>query len=627
MYRPAPPRPKKTRICRSRDGCYTCRRKHRKCDLTKPSCSNCTRNGLDCEGYDLRLTWLPASLGTGHNPQRPKSKTSAEKIISPPSISPNTATSVSYLNEPDRWLDVPIDDATTVDDAQLQQLLTHAVNNPQFSRGFLLLDHEAYLLSHFNRCVHGQLMHLMGDWLTELLYHPYLQPALIAISASNLFQEYIFRRDPSLASYHIKERKIDALTQSCYRLAINYYNDAIRTISGTTSNGNKSPQLNLASTLLLVLFEWQSGSVHGSFVHMDGADAIVKSSLKQLSQTSTGPLLLKSWADMRARKNRQKLPFRPLEIEFSRASDPRHRVLMSHALQFSSVIAPALTNAISMRDRLVLQVCAACEGIDESLVLSHFRQWYSHAFDFKYSEELSSEAGCAVTMKELMSGLDATRQALREWHSSLDESRLPVSQASLHPALDQSFEDRLVLVEDITPLQFQTPEAAFDYLRYAVSLVITSPQVLDRYVFATRLRAPKTYVPAVVAHLLSVIEGLDPAQLFRYDVYDSGPLWVLVTLALCVPESHIVSWILETIMPRYEKYAHRGSILITFINVKDMLLCIQSQLQKGTLPLLCSSSSVITEDLISSPVARFGQKFAIIGRDTSGSFNYTIVSA
>ncbi|KAF4414793.1 hypothetical protein FACUT_13958 [Fusarium acutatum] len=296
----------------------------------------------------MRLTWLPASVGTGDNPQRPKRTASPEKNISPPSMRPDAATSVSYLNEPDRWLDATIDDATIVDDAQLRQLLTHAVDNPQLSRGFLLLDHEAYLLSHFNRCVHGQLMHLMGDWLTDLLYHPYLQPALIAISASNLFQE----------------------------------------------------------------------------------------------------------------------------------------------------------------------------------------QWYSHAFDFNYSEELSSEAGCVLTIKELMNGLDATKQTLQEWHNGLDGSRLPVLQASLRSALDQNFEDQLVLVEDVAPLHFQTPEAAFDYLRYAVSLVITSPQVLGIYVLANRPKASKTHVPAVVAHLLSVIEGLDPAQLIRYDVYDSGPLWVLVTLAL-----------------------------------------------------------------------------------------------
>ncbi|KAF5989158.1 hypothetical protein FBULB1_1123 [Fusarium bulbicola] len=178
-------------------------------------------------------------------------------------------------------------------------------------------------------------------------------------------------------------------------------------------------------------------------------------------------------------------------------------------------------------------MCAASEGIDERLVLSHFRQWYSHAFDFNYTEELSSEAQCVLTIKELMHGLDATKQVLHEWRNGLDKSQLPVLQASFPSALDQIFEDRLVLVGDVAPLQFRNPEAAFNYLRYAVSLVITSPQVLSMYVHATRPRAPSTHVPAVVAHLLSVIEGLDPAQLIHYDVYDSGPLWVLVTLALC----------------------------------------------------------------------------------------------
>ncbi|KAF5253132.1 hypothetical protein FANTH_1963 [Fusarium anthophilum] len=520
-----------------------------------------TASGLECDGYTVRLTWLPASVGTGDNPQRPNRTAAREKNTSPPSKTSNLAISVSYLSEPNRWLGALIDDDTNGDDAHLQQLLTHAADHHVPSRSFFLLDHEAYLLSHFNRCVHGQLMHLMGDWLTDLLYHPYLEPALMAISASNLFQENVFRRDPTSSSCHIKERQTDKLTQSCFRLAINYYNDAIRAISDTTSNGyNPPPHLNLAVTLLLVLFEWESGSVHGSFVHMDGADAIVISSFEELCQTSTGRLLLKSWADMRARKNRQKLAFRPLEIELSRASDTRDRVLMSHALQFSSGVASALTNAVSMRDRLVLQMCAASDGIDERLVLSHFRQWYSHAFDFSYTEELSSEADCVLTTKELMNALDATKQVLHEWRNGLDKSQLPVLQASFPSAINQILEDRLVLVEDVTPLQFRTPEAAFNYLRYAVSLVITSPQVLNMYVLATRPRAPKTQVPAVVAHLISVIEGLDPAQLIHYDVYDSGPLWVLVTLALCVPEPHIVSWILDTILPRYEKCERNAAV-------------------------------------------------------------------
>ncbi|KAF5643378.1 uncharacterized protein FTJAE_3178 [Fusarium tjaetaba] len=510
------------------------------CDLTKPSCSNCTRNGLDCDGYTLRLTWLPASVGIGDNPQRPKRTASPKKNRLPLSREPIPATSVSYLREPDRWLEALTDDGANADDAHLQQLLIHAADHQESSRGFLLLDHETYLLNHFNRCVRGHLLHLMGNWLTDLSYHPYLEPALMAISASNLFQQSVFRRDPTLSACHIKEKHTDKMTQSCFRLAINYYNDAIRMISDTTSTGNKSPQLNLAVTLLLVLFEWESGSVHGSFVHMDGADAIVISSFEELCQTSTGRLLLKSWADMRARKNRQKLAFRPLEIELSRASDTRDRVLMSHALQSSSGVASALTNAISMRDRLVLHMCVACDEIDESLVLSHFRKWYSHAFDFNYTAELSSEAGCVLTTKELMDGLDATKQVLHGWRNGLDKSQLPFLQASSPSALDHVFEDRLVLVGDVAPLQFRTPEAAFNYLRYAVSLVITSSQVLSMYVLATRPRALRTHIPVVVAHLLSVIEGLDPMQLIRYDVYDSGPLWVLVTLALYMRSIRIV---------------------------------------------------------------------------------------
>ncbi|PON21912.1 hypothetical protein TGAM01_v209168 [Trichoderma gamsii] len=48
MYKPAPPRPKKTNICRSRSGCKTCRQRRKKCDERKP-CSLCKRLGVACE--------------------------------------------------------------------------------------------------------------------------------------------------------------------------------------------------------------------------------------------------------------------------------------------------------------------------------------------------------------------------------------------------------------------------------------------------------------------------------------------------------------------------------------------------------------------------------------------------
>jgi hypothetical protein len=42
---------------RSRNGCTTCKKRHRKCDETKPSCQECKKKKLKCEGYDLKLQW------------------------------------------------------------------------------------------------------------------------------------------------------------------------------------------------------------------------------------------------------------------------------------------------------------------------------------------------------------------------------------------------------------------------------------------------------------------------------------------------------------------------------------------------------------------------------------------
>lgn len=42
-------------------GCWTCRSRKIKCDETRPICSQCCAKGLECEGYGVRLQWLPAA--------------------------------------------------------------------------------------------------------------------------------------------------------------------------------------------------------------------------------------------------------------------------------------------------------------------------------------------------------------------------------------------------------------------------------------------------------------------------------------------------------------------------------------------------------------------------------------
>ncbi|KAL6922627.1 hypothetical protein FSST1_006653 [Fusarium sambucinum] len=42
---------------RSRNGCTTCKRRHRKCDETKPACLQCQNHNLQCDGYAIKLQW------------------------------------------------------------------------------------------------------------------------------------------------------------------------------------------------------------------------------------------------------------------------------------------------------------------------------------------------------------------------------------------------------------------------------------------------------------------------------------------------------------------------------------------------------------------------------------------
>jgi hypothetical protein len=63
---------------RSRTGCLTCRRRRKKCDERKPTCRNCERNNLHCDGYQNPIKWKALTSVAGrqhHNPDastRPK---------------------------------------------------------------------------------------------------------------------------------------------------------------------------------------------------------------------------------------------------------------------------------------------------------------------------------------------------------------------------------------------------------------------------------------------------------------------------------------------------------------------------------------------------------------------------
>ncbi|KAJ9142400.1 hypothetical protein NKR23_g7140 [Pleurostoma richardsiae] len=93
----APEQPDPDRIRRVRTGCWTCRRRGYRCDETKPSCKECIRLSLDCEGYGIRLRWTtsssPAGPGKGNAPVNRPGRSRRLRRTSPPTSDPNTAAS------------------------------------------------------------------------------------------------------------------------------------------------------------------------------------------------------------------------------------------------------------------------------------------------------------------------------------------------------------------------------------------------------------------------------------------------------------------------------------------------------------------------------------------------------
>lgn len=60
-------RPEKQRT-RTLTGCYTCRERKLKCDDTRPACRRCIALGVECQGYEVKLSWL------AYNQDRPRAK-------------------------------------------------------------------------------------------------------------------------------------------------------------------------------------------------------------------------------------------------------------------------------------------------------------------------------------------------------------------------------------------------------------------------------------------------------------------------------------------------------------------------------------------------------------------------
>ncbi|KAF2229242.1 hypothetical protein EV356DRAFT_521580 [Viridothelium virens] len=202
---------------RSKTGCFTCRKRKKKCDEAKPSCNHCLKNNVVCEGYPPKAYWRSGK-------QR----------------------RASFALDPPAELPLLIDGVET--------------------------ETDRIFLDHFNINVSRVLTVLNDDGnpfrtilLPMALRHAGLMHSVLCLAGSHLVE-----RHPG--NYDYVERQAHHFGQACRKLRMDEAMAA--NMAGESDMIIEDPVI--ASTVVLCLDTVVNGDLHGQYrYHMDSAEAII----------------------------------------------------------------------------------------------------------------------------------------------------------------------------------------------------------------------------------------------------------------------------------------------------------------------------------------------------------------
>lgn len=319
MYAPVPPRPKKTSIVRSRNGCKGCRERRTKCDEKKPVCGTCIRLKTACE------------------PVKPKFE-----------FRVSTATNQNLRSESRRLA------------ARQQSMLVglkegrHPMRHIALTVSLQRSEREIFYSAYWEDKCLPALHPMLRSTSSLIAKFPPLQDAVLALSSCNLSRNDAERRtcDPvDYMGYYCPHATHQSRSQQ-------YYSSAIQRF---TKLGQSEYHYNLTTILLiLVLFahiESTRGNLEGFNCHIKGLAAILEAEIGQLNRDQFLRDLITAWMQPQfqvwwARSYFSTLDFQqqqptialPLTLEGSLGSTHERRIAVvsimceSHRLNVTSIL-------------------------------------------------------------------------------------------------------------------------------------------------------------------------------------------------------------------------------------------------------------------------------------------------
>ncbi|BCR93786.1 Zn(II)2Cys6 transcription factor [Aspergillus luchuensis] len=245
-------------------GCSTCRRRHVRCDEASPSCKNCTRLGLECDGTQGRMTFKV--YGPPQADSSPATAKKCDKKIKSEGDKQVKQEPAGDENEPFETLVVS---PTTVSDLKP---IKYRFQDPISPAEFLSSSLD---------CVEGRYYTHFVDQVSTLL--------LIYDNSNNInpyrrFFPELARSSTSMASamqamgaLHLANTSKGQQRNKHFQQAMSNYGEVVKSFRTRYTDPNHSVRLtDFATCLLLSLFEMMDSQHHNWAIHLKGAREIYR---------------------------------------------------------------------------------------------------------------------------------------------------------------------------------------------------------------------------------------------------------------------------------------------------------------------------------------------------------------
>ncbi|KAI3012307.1 transcriptional regulator family: Fungal Specific TF [Aspergillus niger] len=416
MYKPAPPRPKKTNIIRSRNGCKSCRSRRTKCDERKPKCGTCARLGKICEYARPSFKFQVTTVDDPRPPLEPLATATASNVSSEETTPTPAGDQTSAVRAAQ---DVP------------------SIGSYDIIRSLQTTDRDIFYTTYWEgSCLPA--LHPIFKFATSLAAgHPILNDALLALSACNIGRIQAEHRTESSGSMCSLSPSLVHQTRSHL-----YYSSAIQKLAIMQSQDyHQDPTTILIVLVLFAHLEQAMGNFQGFYTHVRGMMNLLEwhDGVKDAATKS----LLASWMQIRYVVWWARAYFSSIEVCQHLPSIPLPASLLD------------VPQTLHERRVKVLSIMCESHRLNFNAVLQQFRNLQSDdASGFDVDERY---VYCTALLHQEAAKLDA-------WVLQLPPSEQPIYELS---------------DTNGTTIRFQSHDAALNYAYYAVARAMQCTGVLQ----------------------------------------------------------------------------------------------------------------------------------------------------